>query len=248
MRSVAARALGLLLFFGSQANGSCPANEDGLLSIVIDDLGYRLDAGEAAVRLPAPVTLAVIPGTPYAQTLMAAATERDKEIIIHMPMAASHKAPGDPYTLLLDMSEREIELTLAQAFAELAGATGLNNHMGSALTADKSAMNTLMGELIKRDMFFIDSRTTENSLAMDVAREHGVPAVARSVFLDNDRDDTKIAEQLAIAVDIARREGRALAIGHPFPETLRVLDELLPQLPIALTIVPASQLARCQTR
>ena len=120
--------------------------------------------------------------------------------------------------------------------------------MGSALTADRSAMNTLMGELAKRDMFFIDSRTTENSLAMDVAREHGVPAVARSVFLDNDRDDTKIAAQLAIAADLARREGRALAIGHPFPETLRVLDELLPQLPIALTIVPASQLARCQTR
>ena len=246
--SIAARALGLLLFFGSQANGSCPANEDGLLSIVIDDLGYRLEAGEAAIRLPAPVTLAVIPGTPHAQTLMAAATERDKEIIIHMPMAASQQAPGDPYTLLLDMSEHEMERTLSQAFAELASATGLNNHMGSALTADRSAMNTLMGELAKRDMFFIDSRTTENSLAMDVAREHGIPAVARSVFLDNDRDDAKIAEQLTIAADLARREGRALAIGHPFPETLRVLDELLPQLPIALTIVPASQLARCQTR
>lgn len=247
MISVAARALGLLLFFGSQANALCPANEDGLLSIVIDDLGYRLEAGEAAIRLPAPVTLAVIPGTPYAQALMAAAGERDKEIIIHMPMAASLQAPGDPYTLLLDMSEHEFEHTLSQAFEELAGATGLNNHMGSALTADRSAMNRVMGELAKRDMFFIDSRTTEDSLAMDVARELGVPAFARSVFLDNDRDAAKIAEQLKIAVDLARRKGRALAIGHPFPETLRVLDELLPQLPIALTIVPASQLARCQT-
>ncbi len=245
---VTARALSLLLFFSSQANASCPANEDGLLSIVIDDLGYRLEAGEAAIRLPAPVTLAVIPGTPYAQTLMAAAAERDKEIIIHMPMAASQQAPGDPYTLLLDMSEHEIEHTLSQAFEELSAATGLNNHMGSALTADRSAMNTLMGELAKRDMFFIDSRTTENSVAMDVARELGVPAFARSVFLDNERDDAKIAEQLTIATDLARREGRALAIGHPFPETLRVLDELLPQLPIALTIVPASQLARCRTR
>ena len=248
MISVTARALSLLLFFSSQANASCPANEDGLLSIVIDDLGYRLEAGEAAIRLPAPVTLAVIPGTPYAQTLMAAAAERDKEIIIHMPMAASQQAPGDPYTLLLDMSEHEIEHTLSQAFEELSAATGLNNHMGSALTADRSAMNTLMGELAKRDMFFIDSRTTENSVAMDVARELGVPAFARSVFLDNERDDAKIAEQLTIATDLARREGRALAIGHPFPETLRVLDELLPQLPIALTIVPASQLARCRTR
>jgi len=239
------RVLCLLLLIAHQAYGSCPVQQDGLLSIVIDDLGYRLEVGTAAIELPAPVTLAVIPGTPYAEELAAAATNRGKEVIIHMPMAASHQAPGDPYTLLLDMHEEVVEHTLSQAFEELSSATGLNNHMGSALTADRNAMNTLMRALAERDMFFIDSRTTEHSLAMEVAGELGVPAFARSVFLDNDRDDAKIAEQLAAAVAMARREGRALAIGHPFPETLRVLNDLLPQLPIALTVVPASQLARC---
>jgi len=103
-----------------------------------------------------------------------------------------------------------------------------------------------MTRLKQREMFFIDSRTTEKSVALAVAGELGVPATERNVFLDNERSETRIAEQLQFAINLARQEGHALAIGHPYPETIAALDKLLPEIPIAVTLVPASQLARCQ--
>jgi polysaccharide deacetylase 2 family uncharacterized protein YibQ len=163
-----------------------------------------------------------------------------------MPMAASQTASTDPYALLLGMSAKEFDQVLSQAFSALPQAQGLNNHQGSALTANRDAMVSLMTRLKQREMFFIDSRTTEKSVALAVAGELGVPATERNVFLDNERSETRIAEQLQFAINLARQEGHALAIGHPYPETIAALDKLLPEIPIAVTLVPASQLARCQ--
>ena len=246
MNSICRAVVGGLLLWSVQAYSSCPAANGPWLSIVIDDLGYQLEWGLAVSKLPAPVTLAIIPGTPHASTLAQAARERGKETMIHMPMAASQTASTDPYALLLGMSAKEFDQVLSQAFSALPQAQGLNNHQGSALTADRDAMASLMTQLKQREMFFIDSRTTEKSVALAVAGELGVPATARNVFLDNERSETRIAEQLQFAINLARQEGHALAIGHPYPETIAALDKLLPEIPIAVTLVPASQLARCQ--
>jgi hypothetical protein len=189
------------------------------------------------------VTLALLPHTPFAAQLANAAQRRGKEIMLHLPMQAATPEPLGPGALTLDMTELRFRRVLQQGLASVPHVVGVNNHMGSLLTRHPGAMQWLMEELRERQLYFIDSRTTAQTVAESLALENGVATSRRHVFLDASPDEQAVRSEFKRWLKLARRQGQAIAIGHPYPATLRVLAEKLPQLAkLGVELVPASQL------
>ncbi|GAA6151720.1 divergent polysaccharide deacetylase family protein [Pseudoteredinibacter isoporae] len=204
------------------------------LAIIIDDIGYHLENGYRSIQLPVPVTLAVIPHSPNARELATAGHEAGKEIMLHLPMASHDEdAPLDEGGLTPAMAEEEFKNTVRLGLAAVPHIRGVNNHMGSALTEQPQAMQWLMDELRETSFFFIDSRTSPLSQAQVLAQQNHVPSASRDIFLDNSRQQIDILTQLEKAINHAKRHGHAIAIGHPYPETLEVLERLGPPLRMA---------------
>jgi polysaccharide deacetylase 2 family uncharacterized protein YibQ len=202
------------------------------IAIIIDDLGYQLEAGRRAIQLPGPVTFAVLPGTPHSRRLAGFAHDRGKEVLMHLPLeAVNYEGPAEPGGVTLDMSHDVFRATFASAIETVPYAVGVSSHRGSLLTRHPGHMTWLMREISARDgLFFIDSYTTPESIALKVAAEEGVSATRRDVFLDHDRSVEAVARELERLKAMARHNGHAVAIGHPFPETLQVLERELPKL------------------
>lgn len=213
------------------------------IAIIIDDLGYHRTRGEAIVDLPGDVTCAIIPETPYGPRLASRAASIDKEIMIHLPMETASTRPLDKGGIKDEMTQSKLVTTVRQAFLRIPQARGLNNHMGSILTAEEVPMRWLMQELALNHYFFIDSRTTPNTVAEKMAAKSGLRSAGRDVFLDNERNLNSINKQFNQLLRIAKRRGHAIAIGHPYPETIEYLQGVLPLLESAgVKLVPASQL------
>lgn len=213
------------------------------IAIIIDDIGYHRTRGEAVVRLPGAVTCAIIPQTPHGPRLAEKAAQAGKEVMIHLPMETGGMRRLDDGGLREGMPQATLVTTVRQAFLRIPQARGLNNHMGSVLTADATAMNWLMEELALNRYFFIDSRTTPASVAEDTARRHGLRSAGRDIFLDNERSLLSINEQFNKLIRLAKKRGYAIAIGHPYPETIQYLENVLPLLDQAgVKLVPASSL------
>ena len=216
------------------------------LAIVIDDIGYSKARGLAAISLPGAVTLAVLPFAPHTQNLIKIATAKNREIIIHQPMEphVSVHARIEKDTLTLDMAPGAFNSALDRALATVPQRLGLSNHTGSLLTAHYPPMLQLMRRLKQRDLFFLDSRTTAQTVAMRAADEVGVIALQRDVFLDNIRTTEAIHLSFEKAVRTARRQGSAILVGHPYPVTLAYLESRLRNLPEDLQLVSLSELAK----
>ncbi|MGD8617082.1 MAG: divergent polysaccharide deacetylase family protein, partial [Gammaproteobacteria bacterium] len=154
----------------------------------------------------------------------------------------------DEGAVTLDMTREQFSRTVRTNLAVVPHAIGINNHMGSLLTRHPGHMFWLMREMLHRQpMYFVDSRTTVATVARQVAQENGVPSIDRNVFLDNEVDDSEIAHQFNRLLHLARRHGTALAIGHPHPETLRVLEREIPKLEQqGLHLLPVSELIELQ--
>ena len=202
------------------------------IAIIIDDLGYQLGAGRRALALPGPIAFAVLPETPYGRRLAMLANEAGREVLLHLPLeAVNHEGPAEPGGITLDMSRGAFRATFADAIATVPFAVGVSSHRGSLLTRHPGHMAWLMEEIRAReDLFFIDSYTTHESIALQVAREEGVSATRRDVFLDHERTVEAVSREFERLKKKARRKGHAVAIGHPFPETLEVLEQQLPLL------------------
>lgn len=202
------------------------------VAIIIDDLGYRHSDGLRAVALPGPVTVAVLPGTPLGSSLARAAHAAGKEVIVHLPLEASvDDGLEEPGGIRLDTTRRAFKTAFDAAVDGVPHAVGLNNHRGSLLTRHPGHMRWLMEEIGRQDgWYFVDSFTTPQSVALDIAQEHGIPAARRDVFLDARLDRASIVREFERLKRIARRHGTAIGIGHPFPETLAFLEEALPEL------------------
>ena len=167
------------------------------VAIIIDDLGYALDAGRRAIALPGPVTYAVLPGAPRTAILANNAHENGKEILLHLPLQAYPEDQGqEPGGINLDMSREEFGAIFEAAFASVPYAIGVNGHRGSLLTRHPGHMKWLMEELQARDdLFFIYSYTTHKSVSLQLAKESGIPAMRRDVFLDPDRLPETVARE-----------------------------------------------------
>ncbi len=219
-------ALLLLLASGSVATG--PPR----IAIIIDDLGYRMDAGQRAIALPGPISFAVLPGTPRARALAVLAFESGKEVLLHLPLQAKpNDTAEDPLAINLDMSRREFGETFQRAFTSVPHAIGVNSHRGSLLTRHPGHMRWLMEEIQARDnLFFVDSYTTHESVALQIASEAGVAARKRDVFLDPDRAPETVAREFERMKRLAEERGSVVAIGHPHAATLELLERELPKL------------------
>lgn len=218
--------------------------EGPVIAIIIDDLGYREFEGGRVLDLPGQVTVAILPHTPFAREFAEDAHARGIEVMLHLPLqpvdSLNKPAPGE---IWLDTDSRVFQSTLDADLASVPYAVGVNNHMGSLLTRHPGHMTWLMRELLRRNLFFVDSFTTERSVALQMAMEVGVPAVRRNVFLDANPDSDAVSLQFDRLLGLAHEQGYAVAIGHPYPDTLAVLERRLPELERAgVRLVPASQL------
>jgi len=163
--------------------------------------------------------------------------------MLHLPMQAIERRV-DAGALTRQQSREEFLATLRDDLQRIPYIRGVNNHMGSLLTQIPERMQWVMEELARhKDLFFIDSRTTPRTVAYHQAVNQGLPSLRRNVFLDNNTDITAINRQFIKLLAIARRQGTAVAIGHPYPETLTYLENMLPALPLlGIQLLPASQL------
>ncbi|WP_095155795.1 divergent polysaccharide deacetylase family protein [Pseudomonas sp. Irchel 3E13] len=216
----------LLCLLTSAALAAPAQPQRAYLSVIIDDLGQSPDRDARTLALPGPVTMAIMPDTPHATDFARQAHHAGRTVILHMPM---DPATG-PYAWHPGTPLPELEKRLNAALLRVPYAAGLNNHMGSRMTAQPEAMAWLMGELQRRDLFFVDSRTSATTVAAAKAQTQGLASVSRDVFLDDVRTSEAIAGQLRLAVELARRQGTAVVIGHPYPQTLEVLERELPRL------------------
>ena len=213
------------------------------LAIIIDDIGYSAELGERSLALSGAFTYALLPMAPHSPRLARQGAQKGKEIILHTPMSNTRGLPLDPGALLDTMSRAEFFQVLEANLSAIPEARGLNNHMGSLLTQKTKSMGWLMEFLQEQGLYFIDSRTSAKSRANETARLYRVPSRPRDVFLDHSRDPAQIARQIDRAISLARDRGQALAIGHPYPETLTLLEQLAPRLEAAqVRLVPASEL------
>ena len=214
------------------------------LAIVIDDAGNNLQELKPYLEFPGPLTFAVLPQLHHSARAAELARAHGHEVILHLPMAAvSGKNPG-PGTISDELTEVEIRLLLELNFASISDAVGTNNHMGSAGTADARIMDAIMAYLADTGRFFVDSRTTSSSVAAVYASKHGVPFMARDVFLDHDRDPAAIRSALRQGLAVARRQGHAVLIGHSsVREVALALLEVYPYLQEqGYVVVPLSEL------
>ena len=213
------------------------------IALIIDDLGNQRVAGEQAIELPGAVTYAFLPQTPFAWQLASKAHQRNKEVMLHLPMESDHGNALGQGALTLDMSKERFLRTLKRNIASVPYLAGVNNHMGSLLTRDPTSMRWLMGELRREGLYFVDSRTTDATVAERVADSNLIASARRDVFLDNQPQVDKVREQLGKLVAAAREKGSAIGIGHPYPATLSVLREELPKLKQqGIELVPVSQI------
>ena len=202
------------------------------IAIIIDDLGYALDAGMRAVNLPGPVSCAVLPGTPRGAMLAERAHANGKDVLLHLPLQpVSPGGADEPGSLDLDMTRGQFARTFAEHFDAVPHIVGISSHRGSLLTRHPGHMSWLMEEISARGpLFFIDSYTTHESVALKLAAESGVPAVRRDVFLDPDHEPGTVEREFARLKRLATERGFAVGIGHPYPETLTLLERELPKL------------------
>ena len=214
----------------------------GKLSIVIDDFGYRPQQENQVLAMPSTISIAVLPNAPHAREMATKAHNAGHEVLIHLPMAPLSKQPLEKDTLRPDMSSDEIERIIREAVDKVPYAVGLNNHMGSAMTSSLFGMQKVMQALSRYNLYFLDSMTIGNSQAMRAANGTGVKVIKRRVFLDDTQNEADIRRQFNRAVDLARRNGSAIAIGHPHPTTVRVLQQMVYNLPSDITLVRPSSL------
>lgn len=201
------------------------------ISIIIDDIGNTQILGYRTARLSPEVAISVLPHTPYSQQIAIFAHQRGMEILLHQPMESLDNVDLlGPGALLGTMDRQQFAQTLENNFKAIPFVIGINNHMGSALTTDPEKMNWLMAELKPRAMFFIDSRTTTDTVAAKTAEYWQVPFVSRMVFLDHLDEPQAIDEQFKRLIKLARKHGHATAIGHPRENTLHYLEQNLPLL------------------
>ncbi|MBI3130547.1 MAG: divergent polysaccharide deacetylase family protein [Acidobacteria bacterium] len=215
------------------------------LCIIIDDLGY---APPELVRrlcsLPVPISVAVLPYQEFTKESAHAAHDLGKEVLLHLPMEGlATKDPG-PDALLANLDESELRRRAKKALGEIPHAIGTNNHMGSKLTADRQRITWVLQEVKARKFFFVDSRTSKETVAEDEARRLHIPTTRRNVFLDDDKAFAEIEKQWERAVALARKDGEALAIGHIYPETVEALEKLVPRVKGEIRFVRASEVVK----
>ncbi len=205
---------------------------EGEVAIIIDDIGYSVELVEEILKIKEPITLSVFPFLPGSKTCAEIASKNGKEVIIHMPMESNNGGDLEIGIIKEKMGEGEIKERLEKAIESLPQAKGMNNHKGSKITRNEHLMEIILKELKNRNLFFIDSRTSDYSVAMKVAKKIGLPSSERDVFIDSINSRPQIEKNVLKLFKLAKKKKRVIGIAHPYPDTIEVLKELLPKAEI----------------
>jgi polysaccharide deacetylase 2 family uncharacterized protein YibQ len=214
------------------------------IAIVVDDLGLDKRVAEEFLRLEAPLTFSILPFQPSSRRIARKAHAQGREVILHLPMEPRGYPLKDPGAgaLFVSMGEREIARQLCEDLDAVPFIQGVNNHMGSRFMEHEEKVRLVLRELKKRELFFLDSRTTSKSTGYRIARELALKADIRDLFLDNDSNVGYTRRQLKKLIRMARDNGTAIGICHPYPSTITALKEMIPQIQAEeIQIVPLSQ-------
>ena len=215
-----------------------------LVAIIIDDMGYDRKIAKDLSRLNAGITFSILPHSPHRESIGRIARESGLDTMLHLPMEPFEYPDVDPGpgTLLTTMTPDELLRQLEENLLSVPHIKGVNNHMGSKMTAESSQLYQIFSILKKKNLYFIDSRTTSKTLAKPSARLFQIPFAQRDVFLDHHQDPDFIRKQIKELIRIAQRNGQAVGIGHPHSVTLEVLREMMPELRKKVKLVPASEI------
>lgn len=203
-----------------------PSPRANAIAVIIDDVGHSRPAAASFLNNDLPVALSFLPGRPHTRELAREAFDRGKTILLHLPMEPEGYPGVDPGpgAVLVTQKPGQIHRILINSLEEVPHAVGLNNHMGSKATSDARVMSNVLEFARENGLIFVDSRTSPETVAYRIARDMGVPALERDVFLDNDRDPVSMEKKAAELLDLAESRGWAVGIGHPYPETAMILQ------------------------
>jgi polysaccharide deacetylase 2 family uncharacterized protein YibQ len=199
-----------------------------MVAIIIDDVGHNYRAARPFIEMDHPVAISILPERPFSRDLATEAAERGKTILLHLPMEPVGYPGIDPGpgAILLSHTREEIREVLERDISSIPRIVGINNHMGSSATADPRVMETVLDLIRERGLFFIDSRTTPETIALKLARELEIPSARRDVFLDNELTPSAIDARTDELLELAEKNGWAIGIGHANKETAKALERM----------------------
>ena len=214
------------------------------VAIVIDDMGRDIRRLRDILEIDAPISIAVLPFLPYSKDIATVAGSKGREVLLHLPMEPKDSNNNDPGkgAVFTDMTEAQVTEQVRRDIEAVPYITGVNNHMGSRFTEDERLMRIVLNIAKTKNLFFLDSKTTSKSTGYRLAKGMEVKAASRQVFLDNEEDINYIKGQILELVEIAKKRGSAIAIGHPHPSTIAALKEMIPLLNKDVDIVTVSSL------
>ncbi len=221
------------------------ADEKFRVSIVLDDAGYNMHQLIPFLELDLPLAVSVLPGLPYSRQAAAAVFESGKEVMLHFPMEAENGNDAGPGSLNTAMTGEEVRETVRLHLDSIPFIIGINNHMGSAATADRNTMNLFFSSLKGADVFFLDSRTTPKTVASEFAGIYEIPYIERSVFIDNNKDASAMEKAVREGLALAEKEGSAVFIGHVWSDDLPgVLEKVFSKKKYRNRLIPISEMLK----
>lgn len=213
--------------------------------LVIDDLGIVKDISKQIIDMPVPLTLSFLPYASNINAQVNAAYDKGHDILVHIPMEPKGRADPGPHALLSSSSPQAQMDSINYNLSQFSHYIGINNHMGSRFTEDHEAVDRLLNVIKDKGLMVLDSKTTSKSLLEKMAYQKNIPVTNRDVFLDNEQNVDYILGQLKILEQVAKTNGTAIAIGHPYAQTVAALKKWIPTLKEkGITIVPISQIIR----
>ncbi len=220
-----------------------PPTPRAKVAIVIDDLGRENAVAHELLQWNLPITLAILPFEPHSRDLAQQAHQNGREVILHLPMEPHGYPKTDPGegALLLEMDQRNLIRQLSKDIEALPHIKGVSNHMGSRFMEDSRKMKVILSELKRRNLFFLDSGTTPQSVGLQTANSIGLEAAQRAVFLDHEVSEDAIRRSLDRLVRVSLASGKAIGIGHPHEVTLKSLKKIIPEMQEkGIEVVPLS--------
>jgi uncharacterized protein len=215
------------------------------VAIVIDDLGGERHVSQELFDMNVDLTFSILPFTSHARSIAEAAHRKGREVILHLPMEPHGYPKANPGegTLFHAMDKGKLLRQLSRDIEAVPHVRGVSNHMGSRLMEDPEKMKTILSDLKRRGLFFLDSRTTPQTVGFKVARSLGLRAAEKTLFLDHSQDEKDIKEKIEELIRFSLSSGKAVGIGHPHPSTIKSLKEMLPKIrEKGIEIVPLSSL------
>jgi polysaccharide deacetylase 2 family uncharacterized protein YibQ len=215
------------------------------VAIIIDDLGWNKEIADELLNIDAPISFSILPHLPFSKTIAEDAGLKNRDVLLHLPMESHGYSQEDqgikPLTDI--MNKDDMEALVKDYISSIPHIVGVNNHMGSKFTESEKPVKYLMEIMKNKNLFFVDSRTTAKSLAYQTAKSNDVKTARRNVFLDNKEDEKYIKGQIEELIKSANKNGSAIGIGHPHPQTIAAIQKMVAVIKEkGIEIVPVSEL------